>query len=411
MSSDKDKKLHVLLLNRSFWPDTEATGQFLTELCQELKEKYKITVIAGRSYYIKEKRFKGLSLYRKEIFDDIEVLRVRHTIFWKGNLLGRMANWLTYCILAFLSMLKMKPDVMIVCTDPPFLGIIAMIIGRLKSVPYIYNCRDLYPDVALALGKLKKGLSSDIFDYFNRKAFYSARFLVPLGQSMKNKLIKKNVPGEKIRIITDWVDTLQIKPIPKKENSLLEKFGIKNKFVIVYSGNIGLSQGFEIILDSIKFFPNDVHFVFIGEGAGKDALKNQAQSLNLKNILFLPYQPKEMLPFSLSMADLHVVPLMQGTAGTVVPSKLYGIMAVSRPYLAITDEESEPAILAKEFKCGLWAAPGNIKAVSDNIRWAIGHPKELEDMGSCGRKIAETRFDKKIVIKEWFKLLDNFNHK
>jgi len=186
--------------------------------------------------------------------------------------------------------------------------------------------------------------------------------------------------------------------IPKKDN-----------FVIMHSGNIGLSQDFSSILkavNSIKY-QSSFYLVFVGEGAGKELLEKEINCFSLKNILFLPYQPLDMLSFSLSMADLHVVSLKKGMAGAVVPSKVYGIMAAGRPYLAITDRESEPAQMALEFKCGLWAEAENPKEIAESINWAMDHPVELGEMGETGRRIAETKFDKNIVINEWFKLLEN----
>ncbi len=405
----KDK--HILVFNRSFWPDIEATGQFLTELCEQLAKIYKVTVITGRSYYVQKENFRLGRLCCKELFNDIEILRVRHTRFWKGSLSGRIINWLTYSILAFIVALKIKPKIIIACTDPPFLGIIAMVLGRLKSIPFIYNCRDLYPDTALEIGRLKHGFISYIFDYFNRKAFYKASFVVSLGLSMEDRLKSKGVSPDRLRVIPDWVDTSIIKPIAKIDNPLLEKFGLKNKFIIMYSGNIGLSQDFSPILQSIAMIRDlsSFYLVFIGEGAGKKHLKNEVKLLGLDNVLFFPYQPRDMLSLSLGMADLHIVPLKKGMAGASVPSKVYGIMAVARPYLAITDKESEPARLAEECGCGLWAMPGDIEAIAQAFSWAISHPDELERMGKNGREAAVTKFDKEVVIKEWFEVLDSFN--
>ncbi len=403
----RDGNKHVLLINRSFWPDMEATGQFLTELCERLAEDYKITVIAGRSYYAQEKDFLPFRLYKKEIFNGIDILRVRHTRFWKISLIARITNWLTYSILTFMAALNMKPAVIIVCTDPPFSGIMAMILGSLKSVPYIYNCRDLFPDVAWSLGRLKKGnLLSQVYDCLNKKAFRSAYFVVCLGSSMKNRLIAKGIPGERIEVIPDWIDSSQVKPVPKADNYFLKKLLPVNEFVVMYSGNIGLSQNLEIILQAATLIKDrhSFYLVFLGEGAAKDGIKQKARLLGIKNALFLSYQPKETLAFSLGAADLHIVSLKKGMAGAVVPSKVYGILAAGRPYLAITDEESEAASIAKEYGCGLWVAADDVEKIADSLEWALNHPAELEAMGRRGRGVAETKFDKKIVINEWLEI-------
>jgi colanic acid biosynthesis glycosyl transferase WcaI len=409
----KNNPKHILMFNRSFWPDVEATGQFLTELCEQLAKRYKITVIAGRPYYGEKDTFGRGRFLKRDIYKGIEILRVRHTKFWKKNLMGRILNWVTYTVLAFAASFKVKPDIIFVCTDPPFLGIIAMIIGRLRSIPFLYNTRDMFPDVAIELGKLNRNnLIGLAFNYFNKKALASALSVVCLGHSMKERLMKdKGIPEDHIHIIPDWVDTTLIKTIPKNENPLVEKFGLKDKFVIMYSGNIGLSQDFNVVLNSFKEIDasNNCCLVFAGEGAGKKNLKDQAALADLKNILFLPYQPLEMLSFSLGMADLHLIPLKKGMSGTIVPSKVYGIMAAGRPYLAVTDKESEPARMAEEFNCGLWVLPDDRDAVLDKIAWALQNPEELKRMGLIGRRLAENRFDKNLIITEWFDFLENLN--
>lgn len=400
----------ILILNRSFWPDIEATGQFLTELCEQLAKIYKVTVITGSSYYIKKGSFKLFRLYSQETFNGIEILRVWHTRFWKISLIGRLINWCTYSISAFVVALNIKPKIIIACTDPPFLGIMAMILGRLKSIPFIYNCRDLFPDVAWGLGKLdQSSFLSRSYDYLNKKAFNSARLVVCLGQSMKNKLITKGIPEERIRVIPDWVDTSTIKPVLKKDNFFLKKLVLTNKFIIMHSGNLGLSQNLSLILQALTMVKNSSSFylLFFGEGAAKESLKEQARLLGMENVLFLPYQTKDMLSFSLSMADLHIVSLKKKMLGAVVPSKVYGIMAAGRPYLAITDRGSEAARLAEKYGCGLWVDPDDAERIAESLDWALNHPHELEEMGQRARQLAETKFDKGIIINEWLKLLDS----
>lgn len=403
------KKTKLLFLNRSFWPDVESTGQFFGELCEELAKKYEVVFIAGRSYYKKDLPFKPFVLYRKESFLEIKIIRVRNTLFRKDNLSGRIINWLTYGALAFCVLIKENPKLIVVGTDPPFLGILAMLNKWLKSVSYIYNCRDLYPDVAYALHKLNKGnILGRLFDYLNRMALNSSCKVVCLGESMQQELRLKGVKSGDLLVIYDWVDTAMINPVAKEDNYLLKELNLKGSFVILYSGNLGLAQDFTSFLESACKIQERMSFsiVFIGDGAGKRRLQEKVVALGLKNVLFLPYQSKENLSISLSMADLHLVPLAKGMAGAIVPSKVYGIMAAGRPFLAICDAESEPALIIKEFGCGLWVDPGNHKSVAESIIWAMDNPLAIKEMGLSGRKLAEEAFSKNILIKQWFKLLE-----
>jgi len=396
-------------MNRSFHPDTEATGQFITELCLRLSDKYEVTVIAGRSYYIRKDCFKPLSLWKKEKLGTINIIRVRHTRFWKGRLPGRIINWITYCLIAFFAALRIKTDLVFVATDPPVLGILAMVLRKIKASPFIYNCRDLYVDAAVGLGKLKpKGLIARAYDYLDVLAFNSASVVVPIGLSMQRRLVAKGVQEEKINIISDWVDVNVIKPVPTGENYLLDRFGLKDKFVVMYSGNMGLTQDLDILLKACARFKDsaDVFFVFAGEGAIKETLKSLAISLGINNILFLPYQPMEMLSYSLCMADLHIISFKKGLSGAIVPSKMYGIMSAAKPYLIIGDKDSEPARIAADFRCGILVEAGDVETIAKAIQWGHEHRQELVDMGINGRRVAKEKFSKDVVIGEWFRLLD-----
>lgn len=402
-------KPRILLLNRSFWPDIEATGQFLTELSDGLADEYRITVIAGRSYYIKEKDFGHFSLYRREKFGAIEILRVRHARFWKKSLLGRFLNWITYCISVFISAGRLECDVIIVGTDPPFLPFVAMIMGRIKMVPVVYNCRDLYPDVAWGLEKLKKDdLLGRIYDWMNIRVMRSSTMVVCLGESMRSKIINKGIDVKRVRVICDWVDTGSIRPIPKQGDSIRNSFGIKeDRFVIMHSGNMGFSQNLGLVLEALRRvkYQDSFYMLFVGEGAVKEELQRKVRSLGIKNVLFFPYQAKEKLNYSLNLADLHIVSLKKGMSGAVVPSKIFGILAAGKAYLAISEEDCEAARLAREEGCGLWADAEDVENIARTIERAIDSPGKLKEMGAIGRRLALERFDKDIVIGEWKKIL------
>lgn len=400
----------ILLLNRSFWPDVEATGQFLGELCEGIAEKYQVVAICGNSYFEDKNLFSFDADNLGKNFESINIIRVWHTRLWKGNLIGRVINWLTYCISAFIVALRQRFDVAIICTDPPFLSLIGAALKWLKDRPFIINCRDLYPDVALALGKMKQGFFCSVFDYINKKSFCMASCVVCLGPSMATRLVQKGLPERKIKVIPDWADTQSIKPILKKDNRFIPRIETRNEFIIMYSGNLGLSQEFELILEALFTVSKEepIQIVFIGEGVGKKKLKRKINVMGFNNVSFFSYQPKEELAHSLSAADLHLIPLKKGLKGAIVPSKLYGVMAAGRPYIAITDEESEPAIFAKEKACGLLADPDSVESIVAALKWACNNKDELIEIGKRGRALAEKQFDKKIVIQKWLSLLEKF---
>jgi glycosyltransferase involved in cell wall biosynthesis len=229
---------------------------------------------------------------------------------------------------------------------------------------------------------------------------------------MRARIISKGIPAEKVMVITDWADTSEIKPVLRNENPLASRLGFKDHFIIMHSGNIGFSQDFSSLMRSVPMVKNAsrLKLVFIGAGAARETLDREIEALGFENVVFLPFQPSEMLSYSLGMADLHIIALKAGMAGAIVPSKVYGIMAAGRPYLAITDKESEPARLIEECGCGLWAPPGDTKAIAGAIEWAMANKDKLEEMGRRGRRAAEERFDKEVVIRKWLELLAGFDY-
>lgn len=398
----------IVIFNRSFWPDIEATGQLLTSLAEQLSKNYRITFVAGWSYYNETNRFKGIQFFRYEHYKGINIIRVRHTRFWKKNLFGRLVNWSSYTVLALMiGMLKIRPILIIVNTDPPFLGIVGMILKYWHKVPLIYNCRDLFPDIAIELGMLKEGVISRTFDFLNNKALSYSDMVVPLGNSMKQKLEQKGVVPSHIKVISDSVDTDFLKPIERNASKVLGELDLNGKFVVMYSGNIGLSQDFSSILKAASLVHVPFMLVFVGDGSGKDDLIKESKQLRLKNFVSLPYQPYDELPNSLNIADLHLIPLKRQISGSIVPSKLYSILAIGKPYLAIANQESEPVNIAKQFGCGLWAEPGDVIDIKEKIEWSIKNRQKLLEMGMVGRKIALERYDKDKVTKEWVKTIDS----
>ncbi len=401
------KSTDIVIFNRSFWPDIEATGQLLTDLAEQLSKNYTITFVAGRSFYNETDRFKGIQFFRYEHHKGINIIRLRHTRFWKKNLLGRLVNWSSYTLLALtVGLLKIRPKLIIVNTDPPFLGIVGLILKYWHKVPLIYNCRDLFPDIAIELGMLKEGVISRTFDFLNNKALSHSDLVVPLGNSMKLKLEKKGVDPNHIKVIPDSVDTDFLKPIETDGRKILGELDLNGKFVVMYSGNIGLAQDFSSILKAASLIDDTFTLVFIGDGSGNDDLMKESSELRLKSIIFLPYQPYDQLPNSLNIADLHLIPLKKEISGSIVPSKLYPILAIGKPYLAIANHESEPVDIAKRFGCGLWAEPGDVIDIKEKIEWSIKNRPKLLEMGMVGRKIALERYDKDKVTKEWVKTID-----
>jgi colanic acid biosynthesis glycosyl transferase WcaI len=406
ISSPSDKKgspTHLLFLNRSFWPDLEATGQFLTELCEDLSSEHEITFIAGPSYHV---RTRGYGIIRHETHGEISIIRTWGTRLPKRRLPLRFLNLGTYYMLAGLAALRVKrPDIIIAETDPPLLGALGAMLKRRWDCRLVYNVRDLYPDIAIANGALKSRILLGLLERANRISYRDADCVIVLGEDMRQRLLAKGVPPEKIALVPDWVDCRKIRPI--QSSRFRSQLG--ESFVVMYSGNLGLSQQLETVLDAAARLRDDsqIKFVLVGDGARKSWLVERARKLGLTNIEFLPYRPKEELAESLSAADLHLVPLFPGAAGCIVPSKIYGVLAAGRPFVAIMEGSAEIARLARENSIGFVVNPGDAEGLSRVIQESADKRAELLAMGARARRLAEECFDRRIATRRFADVLNS----
>ncbi|HYL60434.1 MAG TPA: glycosyltransferase family 4 protein [Candidatus Acidoferrales bacterium] len=380
----------ILFLNRSFWPDLEATGQFLTELCDDLSQDHEVTIVAGPSYHAGSA---GRRPWSRETRGKVSIIRTWGTRFPKSILLGRLTNLGTYYLLAAIAAFRLeRPDVIVAETDPPLLGALAALLKQRWGCRLVYNVQDLYPDIAEATGGLRSPLLLELLRRANDFAYERADLIVTLGQDMARRIIDKGVPADKVVVVPDWVDCRRIRPL--ESNQFRRSFG--GKFVVMYSGNVGLSQQLETVLEAAERLRGDdrILFAIIGEGARKKWLQERAREKGLDNVKFLPYQPKENLGESLSAADLHLIPLAPGAAGCLVPSKIYGILAAGCPFIAMMEENAEVASIAREYAVGFVVRPGDVDALTRTIRESVDAPERLAQMGTRARRLAEQRFDR-----------------
>lgn len=393
---------HILFLNRSFWPDCEATGQFLTELCEDLAVEHRVTFLAGPACNPgpAAPAARRARPWGRERHGQVEIVRTWGTRLPKRKLPLRLLNLGSYFALAAVASLTIdRPDVIVTSTDPPLLGLLGVWLKRRWNCRLAYNVRDLYPDIAQINGGMRNRPLLNLLAWANRKAFAAADRIIVLGDDMRERIAAKGVAPERITVVPDWVDCAAIKPVTK--NPVRESFG--SKFVVMYSGNLGLSQQLETVVEAAEQLRNDADllFVLIGEGARKAWMMREVATRSLRNVHFLPYQPKERLAESLGAADLHLIPLKAGAAGCLVPSKVYGIMAASRPFVAMMEANSEVARLALRHDIGSVVEPGDSSALTAVIRASREHPERPALMGLKARQLALRCFDRKNVTRRF----------
>lgn len=389
---NRSRKLRILFLNRSYWPDTEATGQLLTELCESLADDFDVHVLAGQPNAASEENWRD-----EPVRNGVTVHRVSHTVLPKSNMLLKAINFVSFAAACRRQILSLPtPEVVVFETDPFLLPFVANRLHRKRGVPMIGYLQDIYPDVAVALGKVKNSwfirkLREKMFSVYKR-----CEQMVVLSTDMKQLLLDSGIEENRVDIIPNWADTDAIRPIPRDKNEFLQREGLQEKFVVMYSGNLGLTQRLEDFIEAAALLQDEpeIEFVFIGRGAMKASLQKKAELLQLTNVRFLDYQPKEELAHSLSAADLHLIPLTKELSQCLMPSKLYGILAAGRPYLTNAPAGSALHRIKMSWDVGFIAKAQDPTVIAEMIQKIMSDGHTLKVMGDRCRQLAEQRFTK-----------------
>jgi colanic acid biosynthesis glycosyl transferase WcaI len=397
--------MRILVLNQYFHPDVASTGQLLTELCEDLAEHHRVTVVAGRPSYeaVPDGSFRGM--VTEERHGRIRVLRTWSTTFPRRVMAGRLTNYATYLASCLVGAIRSEPpDVVLTMTDPPVVAAAAMVASRFRSVPFVFVHQDVFPDVGVVLGKIHGRALEKTLTALNRALRREAAAVVAIGRDMERRLLDDGVPRCKVTLIPNWADGSVIRPL--KGRAFRDRMGWGDRFVVMHSGNVGLSQDLETLVEAGALLSDhrDIVIAIVGDGAGKAGLQREVARRGLRNIVFLPYQPKTELSESLGAADVHVVSLKQGLAERMVPSKVYGIMAAGKPFIGAVEPGSETALVLEEHGCGLWVGPGDGKLLARAILRIRREP--LEEMGRRAREALETRFDRPLATRAYRELLE-----
>lgn len=402
--------MRLTILNQFFYPDHSATSQLMTELAQNLSEHgVEVTALSSRGRYNGGGKLPG-----HEQFNGVRIERAWATSFGKAFLFGRLCDYLTFFLAAFWKLMTMPhQDVVMALTTPPLIGLIALAVGRLRGMRVVALMEDLYPDVAIALGAVKaNGLLARAFDALTCFMLKGADRIIVLSDCMLERVIAKiGVDAySRIDVIHNWADGQEIVPLTTGEERFFNARDwpeLSDKFVVLFSGNLGLVNEFGTVLEAAKNLRYDRHiaFVFIGAGARADEIKNYARQNELNNICMLPYQPREHLRHCLASGDALLITLADGLAGLSMPSKTYSSLAAGRPLLYVGDQRSSVAHLIAKNECGAAVASGDSEKLAATIAGWAANRVELNSAGVAARALFERRFDRQVAVRGYMKSL------
>jgi lipopolysaccharide/colanic/teichoic acid biosynthesis glycosyltransferase len=333
-------------------------------------------------------------LFHKESIEGVEVYRAKGTRFKKAGFIGRFANYLSYFLSAlYVGMRVPRADIVVSLTDPPIIGLAALAAARKSKAKYVFLCQDIFPEVATLLEDFQSPAVNRALQWTNRFLLTKADRVIALGETMRERLVEtKGAEPQKTRVIHNWADCSAIQP-GQKENAFSHAHGLARAFVVMHSGNVGLSQNLDVLIEAAERLEEhqDVNFVIVGDGVKRPDL--EAKATKLTNVKFLPFQPKSGLNESFATADVFVISLKPGLSGFIVPSKLYGILAAGKPYVASVEPECEAAIIARQFDCGLIAEPGNAHDLAQKILQLFRDRELAQRLGNNARR-AGLQFDR-----------------
>lgn len=422
MNSDKP---HLLIYAHYY--DLASTAQIIRDLAEGMIETFRISVICVVPSYLGtvEETWKKQKYYFEKI-DGVEVARVRVPEFSKENKKSRIKNILTYFFRAMWVTKKIENvDYIMSVSQPPILGGLLGVWGKWtkkntkgQHAKFIYQIQDFNPEQVLAVNYSKNAIITNLMMTLDKFACKQSDLVITVGrdliETLRNRFKdeKKKIP--KHVLINNWIDEKEIYPLSENNERVLsfkKRYQLEDKFIFMYSGNIGLYYDLENLLKVIENFKigtktkdgREIAFVFVGDGTVLDSLKKYVKQHQMDNVTFVPYQDKKDLIYSLNAGDVHWCVNAKGIKGVSCPSKYYGLAAVGKPILGVLEEGSEVRCLIEDTKGGLVSEPGNYKKIQENIQWFLNHAdgQEIHLMGERGREYLIANLTKDISIKKY----------
>ncbi len=396
--------MKILLLNLYYPPDTSATAKMAHAVVDTACIHHRVTVLCGRPSYDPSER-RPWRPYQTENADLVRIIRVGSTAFPRFNMKKRLMNYLSYLALAIPRALFLDCDVVLAMTDPPFQGIAGAFLAMLKRKLYVYNIRDLYPDMAVGGDIVSHGLLVCVWEKLHRWAMRRADCVIVLGEDMRARIIAKGVEPLRVVVIRDGAEILTPeKPLPLPDPEVVRAIRGGFSFVLLHAGNLGFYGAWNTLVTAARKLSSEgVCLVFVGSGAQRPAV--EAAAAGAENIRFLDYFPSSKIPSVLAAADAHIVTVKRGLEGVLVPSKMYGILAAGKPIVALAPKETDVVSLGAKQGFAVAADPDKPADLITVVRDLMADAKKLRTMGEAARAAAPA-YDRVGELKKYLEILD-----
>lgn len=404
--------MNITILSINFYPELIGIGVYNTEMCEYLVEQgHKVTMITAFPYY---PQWKIPPEYKKnflllEWYKGIEIKRSYVYVPKTVSAKNRILHELSFIISSFFQLLfSKKPDVLVTISPPLGLGLTSYLISRIKKIPFVFHVQDLQPDAAVNLGMLKKGSLINFLFKIERLVYQKASLVSGISNDMVERIRSKGVDNRKTILFPNWVDINYIKPMARN-NGFRDLYNLGDNFLVLYSGNMGVKQGLEVVLDVAKLSEKDKNILYVigGDGVQRKYLEELLSKMGLNNVRFLPTQSRKTLPSMLSAADISLVIQKKSVTDIVMPSKLLGIMASGKPVIASANKHSVISKTVKNINCGIVVPPENPHALYNAILELKKDGKRRALLGKNGQEYVARHFSKEKVLRSFEQVLLN----
>lgn len=403
--------MNVTMIVPYFKPEITAIVRLMDDLARDLAAYgARVTVVTGfpARGISRDLQRQYVHLNREQPAPNLTILRTGSKKAEGNGWIHRGTRYLFKTAAFYQKAKKTNADVYYIYSTPPFMGLIGTLLHR--KTPTLYCLQDIFPDNLVLQGKLRK--SSIIYRLFSRMEsfmYQNNTGIVTLSSDMKNHLLGKNIDPKKISIIGNWVDTDEIRHIPRSENPLFDRFGLNNnQFYVTYSGNLGHAQDIHSILEAAGILQKEVpeiQFLIIGSGVLEEKFKSQALFENLQNLKFFPLQPDQDSALVYSIGDIGLVTLKKDMDGKAMPSKIWAMMAASQPLICTTSEGTELSAVIRDSGCGLPIPPEDSAELARQIKALFHRPDFLRDYGKQGRDYAVKYCSRSAATKKYYDLM------
>lgn len=399
--------MKIIFINRYFLPDQSATSRMTTSIATALAQRgFSVAAVASREIHNQ----RSTDLPADEVIAGVQIKRLATSGFGRHTIVGRAVDYLCFHVFAFFWLLRnvSAGDIVVVCTDPPFLSVTSAVALRLKGGIMVNWIMDLFPETAVELGFFRRWrFPMQLARKARNWSLNSPGITVCSTSKTAAYIEQEGLPRDQLIVMHHWSDGEEIHPIPPFRNRLRSQWGLNGTFVVGYSGNFGRAHEFQTMIDAARRLKDrtDIRFLLIGGGYQHAAVMEAARRLQLDNMIFKPLQPIANLSESLSAADVHLVSLLPELEHCIVPSKFYGILAAGRPTIFIGDPGGEvPRVLASR-GCGRSVEIGAADELTATICELRDNPELCDEMGQKARQLLSREYSREKAVDAWCALI------